>query len=153
MQASTLYGVTWSQWVHWLHLMCVMWCTVKLIPVEKKHIEKYNHHSVSIVCPAVCSGARQRKHQSSLGIVRGIYRRAVDSPHKGPVTRNMFPFDDVIMITQLSMWTWFEMCWQVSRYLLPATLLVRIQLKSNISLKNVHLEYYIQCPSWNPIIF
>ena len=29
--------------------------------------------------------------------MRGIHRRPVNSPHKGPVTRIMFPFDDVIM--------------------------------------------------------
>ena len=32
------------------------------------------------------------------GLVRGINRWPVNSPHKGPVTRKMFPFDDVIMI-------------------------------------------------------
>ena len=55
--------------------------------------------SVSIVYLAVCSGLDQRKHQSSawLAFVRGIHRRPVNSPHKGPVTRKMFPFDDVIM--------------------------------------------------------
>ena len=44
-------------------------------------------------------GADQRKHQSSasLAFVRGIHRRPVNSPHNGPVTRKMFPFDDVIM--------------------------------------------------------
>ena len=54
---------------------------------------------VSIVWPIVCSGADQRKHQSSasLAFVREIHRWPVDSPHKGPVTRNMFPLDDVIM--------------------------------------------------------
>ena len=54
---------------------------------------------VSIVCSLVCSGADQRKHQSSasLAFVRGIHRSPMDSPHKGPVTRKMFPFDDVIM--------------------------------------------------------
>ena len=52
----------------------------------------------SIVCSIVCSGADQRKHQSSasLAFVRGIHRRPVNSPHKGPVTRKMFPIDDVI---------------------------------------------------------
>ena len=47
---------------------------------------------VSIVCSAVCSGADQRKHQSSasLSFVRGIHRWPVDSPHKGPVTRKCF---------------------------------------------------------------
>ena len=55
--------------------------------------------TVSIVCSTVCSGADQRIHQSSasLAFVRGIHRWPVDSPHKGPVTRKMFPFDDVIM--------------------------------------------------------
>ena len=28
----------------------------------------------------------------------GIHRGPVNSPHKGPVTRKMFPFDDVIML-------------------------------------------------------
>ena len=53
----------------------------------------------SILCSAVCSGADQRIHQSSasLAFVRGIHRWPVDSPHKGPVTRKIFPFDDVIM--------------------------------------------------------
>ena len=51
------------------------------------------------VCSAVCSCAHQRKYQSpvSLAFVRGIHRSPVDSPHKGQVTRKMFPFDDVIM--------------------------------------------------------
>ena len=54
---------------------------------------------VSIVYPSVYSDADHRKHQSSasLTFVRGIHRWPVNSPHKGPVTRNMFPFDDVIM--------------------------------------------------------
>ena len=56
---------------------------------------------VSIVYSNVCSGADQRKHQScaSLAFVEGIHQWAVTSPHKGPVTRKMFPFDDVIMVT------------------------------------------------------
>ena len=40
-----------------------------------------------------------KKHQSSasLALVRGIHQSPVNSPHKWPVTRKMFPFDDVIM--------------------------------------------------------
>ena len=55
---------------------------------------------VSIVCATVVSGVYQRKHQSSasLAFVRGIHRRPVNSPHKMPVTRKLFPFDDVIML-------------------------------------------------------
>ena len=54
---------------------------------------------VSIVRSTVCSGADKRKHQSSasLAFKRGIRRRPVNSSHKGPVTRKMFPFDDVII--------------------------------------------------------
>ena len=54
----------------------------------------------SIVCSTVCSGAEQGKRQSfaSLAFVRWIHPSPVDSPHKGPVTRKIFPFDDVIMI-------------------------------------------------------
>ena len=53
---------------------------------------------VSIVHSTVCSGADQRKHQcsASLPFVRGIHRCPVIFPHKGPVTRKMFPFDDNI---------------------------------------------------------
>ena len=55
--------------------------------------------SLTIIYSSVYSGADQRKHQSSasLAFVRRIHRRPVTSPHKGPVTRKMFPFDDVIM--------------------------------------------------------
>ena len=55
--------------------------------------------SLAIVYLAVYPGADQRKRQSSasLAFVRGIHRWPVNSPHKGPVTRKMFPFDDVIM--------------------------------------------------------
>ena len=55
--------------------------------------------NLTIVYSIVYSGADQRKHQSSalLAFVRGIHRWSVNSPHKGPVTRKMFPFDDVIM--------------------------------------------------------
>ena len=56
--------------------------------------------SLTIVYSIVYSDADQRKHQSSasLGFVRGIHREPVNSPHKGPVTRKMLPFDDVIML-------------------------------------------------------
>ena len=58
-----------------------------------------NITSLTIVYSTVYSGADQRKHQSSasLAFVRGIHRSPVNSPHKWPVTRKMFPFDVVIM--------------------------------------------------------
>ena len=64
------------------------------------------------VYSAVWLGADQGKHQSSasLAFVRGIHRRPGKSPHKGPVTRKMFPFDDVITdrhqpeVAQYALW-------------------------------------------------
>ena len=55
--------------------------------------------SLIIIYSTVYSDADQRKHQSSasLAFVRGIHRGPVNSPHKWPVTRKKFPFDDVIM--------------------------------------------------------
>ena len=47
----------------------------------------------SIIYSTSCSGADQRKHQSFASWLLS----PVNSPHKGPITRNMFLFDDVIM--------------------------------------------------------
>ena len=54
--------------------------------------------SLTIVYSIVYSNTDQRKHQSSasLAFVRGIHRGPVNSPHKWPVARKMFPFDDDI---------------------------------------------------------
>ena len=53
----------------------------------------------TIVYSTVYSGVDQRKHQNSasLAFVWRIHRWPVNSPHKGPVTRKLFPFDDVII--------------------------------------------------------
>ena len=68
--------------------------------------------SLTIVYSIAYSDADQRKHQSSasLAFVRGIHRGPVNSPHKWPVTRKMFPFDDVIMIpvVQISPTIWHK---------------------------------------------
>ena len=64
--------------------------------------------SPTIVYSADYSGADQRKHLSPalLAFVRGIHRWPVNYPHKEPVTRKMFPFDDVVMIQ------YFALCWR-----------------------------------------
>ena len=60
--------------------------------------------SLTVVYLTVYSDADQRKHQSSasLTFVRGIHRGPVNSPHKEPVTRKMFPFDDIILYPAIS---------------------------------------------------
>ena len=69
--------------------------------------------SLTSVYSIVYSDADQRKHQSSasLAFVRGIHRGPVNSPHKWPVMRKMFPFDDVIMSLRcISMFHWYQFC-------------------------------------------
>ena len=56
--------------------------------------------SLTIVYSTVYSGTDQRKHQrsASLAFVWWIHRGLMKSPHtEWPVTRKMFPFDDVII--------------------------------------------------------
>ena len=57
-----------------------------------------NHQRLYIT--TVCSDADHRKHQSSasLAFVWGTRRWPLNFPHKGPVTRKIFPFNDVIML-------------------------------------------------------
>ena len=64
---------------------------------------------VSIAYSIVCSGTDQRKHQSSasLAFVRGIHHWTVNSPHKGPLTREMVPFHDVIMQVHCRSRIWY----------------------------------------------
>ena len=66
--------------------------------------------SLTSVHLPVYSGADKRKHQisTSLAFVRGIHRWPVNSPHKLPVTRKMFPFGDIIMIAVMRFsFSWF----------------------------------------------
>ena len=77
--------------------------------------EIYHHSDVIMIAMAsqitcvlllystVYSGADHRKNQSSasLAFLRGTHRWPVKYSHKGPETRKMVPFDDVIMIEEL----------------------------------------------------
>ena len=69
--------------------------------------------SLTIVYSTVYSGVDQRKHKSSasLTFVRGIHRWPVNSPHTWPVTRNMFPFDDVNM-SAMNLDFSYDVIWQ-----------------------------------------
>ena len=57
--------------------------------------------SFTIVYSTIYSDVDQRKQPSSalLAFVRGIHRGPLNSPYKWSVTRKMFPFDDVTMIS------------------------------------------------------
>ena len=90
--------------------------------------------SLKIVYSTVYSSVDHRKHQSSasLAFVRGIHRWPMNSPHKWPVTRKMFPFDDVIMNLKTLLWLHFiskifHICTDIYISCIPA---VRIDNKS-----------------------
>ena len=82
--SSLLYPIAW-RWTHY--------CDV-IMDVMASQIT-----SLAIVYSNVHSDVDQRKHDSSasMAFVWGIHRRTVNSTHKWPVTRKIFPFDDVIM--------------------------------------------------------
>ena len=91
--------------VHGLTLLALEWGISITLRWRHNGCDSVSNHR-----PHVCLLYRlfrrryQRKHQSSasLAFVRGIHRVPVNSPHKWPVTRKMFPFDDVIMSDQVT---------------------------------------------------
>ena len=115
MYHDTLSYVFRKQWQH-QHVIKLPRAVPKKAIVERASNRNNFHYndvimstmasqvtSLKIVYLTVYSGADQRKLQSSasLAFVRGIHRSPVNSPHKWPVTRKMFPFDDVIMISEI----------------------------------------------------
>ena len=58
--------------------------------------------SLTIVHSAVYSDKKKHQSSASLAFVRGIHWGPVNSPHKWPVTRKMFPFGDVIVNRRLA---------------------------------------------------
>ena len=96
----------WNVWLHYnAHLMVYHHNDVTM-GAKASQIT-----SLTIVNSIVNSDADQRKPQSSASLVfvSGIQQGPVNSPHKWPVTRKIFPFDDVIMfIHLLSWWCVFE---------------------------------------------
>ena len=69
--------------------------TENAVALRWRHKERdgVSNHQPHDCLPTVYSGADQRKHQSSasLAFVWGIHRSPVNFPHKGPVTRKLFP--------------------------------------------------------------
>ena len=96
-------------WHRWACGIIVFWIRVSLTPFTFSHYDDVimseiasQITSLTIVYSTVHSGADQSKHQSSasLAFVWEIHRWPVNFPHKWPVTRKIFPFDDVIMASQ-----------------------------------------------------
>ena len=102
----------WDQFPNRSQLSTIMACKSRYIPSFCGIHTPLGHYddaimseiasqitSLTIVYSTVLSGADQSKHQSSasLAFVWEIHRWPVNFPHKWPVTRKIFPFDDVIM--------------------------------------------------------
>ena len=81
------YSVAYNTWLWWFIIVTWSWR------------DGVWNDCLTIVCSTVYWGADERKHQSSalLASVQGIHRWPMISPHKWPVTRKMYPFNDVIM--------------------------------------------------------
>ena len=63
---------------------------------QNEHDGASNHQRLDCLLSRMFR-CRSKKTSVSLAFVRGIHRWPVNSPHKGPVTRKMFPLDGVIM--------------------------------------------------------
>ena len=106
--------------------------------------------SLMIVYSSVYSCADQRKHQSStsLAFVLEIHLGPVNPPHKGPVTRKMFPFDDVIAC--FSYWC-ITRIYHLKLHLFDDITDVMIS-PPNTASKNNHINDLMPCLSLVPLI-
>ena len=79
--------------LQWIKYLCA---TLQWRHNEQDGVSKHRPHD----CLLNRLSRRRSKKTSKLrvtGLCEGIHRWPVNSPHKGPVARKMFPFDDVIM--------------------------------------------------------
>ena len=89
-------------WRKYVSMNVTSTISTKCLPLQWRH---NGRDGISNHQPRDCLLNRlflKKKHQSSasLAFVRGIHRWPVNSPQKGPVTRIMFPFDDVIVYSR-----------------------------------------------------
>ena len=77
---------------------------INVISLQRRHNDRDGVTSVSIVYSTICWGADKKhtKAPRALAFVREIHRWPVDSPHKGPVMRKMFPLNVVFMIIYIN---------------------------------------------------
>ena len=99
---NTLLNIIYKHWFQYPTIMQL------LLHAYNEYVFNHTHYNgvimramasqvagASNVCFTVGSGADQRKHQRTF--VWGIHRSPVNSLHKGPITKKMFPFDDIII--------------------------------------------------------
>ena len=99
------------------HLLTIRWHSLlKLSPLHYNDVIMGAMTSQITNLRSVCltgySGAdKKNQNSASLPFVWEIHRCPVNFPHKGPVTRKMFPFDDVIMTRLLRVYPACTMPW------------------------------------------
>ena len=72
--------------------------------------------SVSIVYHSFKRRSKKTSKLRDTGLCEGIHRSPVNSPHKGPVTRTMFPFDYVIIFIACITCPYISKCDLVSKF-------------------------------------
>ena len=106
--------------------------------------------SLTNVYSTIYSDVDQRKHQSSasLASVREIHRWPMNSTYKGPVTRKMFPFDDVIMKhgeymynNNYAIYRWLNACALAMELLQSCTKISIFGLPRSCNQINIRREY------------
>ena len=114
---ATFSMAAWGWPLQWCHNEC----------------DGFLNHQPHDCLSTVYSVADYKKYQSpaSLAFVRGIHRWPVNSSHKGPVTRKMFQFDDVIMQSQPICFQTFYRKWTTCCLLIDPPLTLRLSWKSH----------------------
>ena len=146
----------WSTLIHRRHMDNLLWprcqrvtrCAINKCPHKTNKLIQWrlNEHDGAsnrhLDCLLNCLLRRrsERKYQSfmPLASVRGVHRWPVDSPPKGPATRKMFPFDDVVMhlMSPNSIRT---------IYRCTTTILVTYYLDPSSHLKSISVEISFHC--------
>ena len=103
---GTPYGVTMPRWVK----EHILWKHMKFDKIHYSARDGVSNHQ-RFDCLLTCLSRRRSKKTSKLRVTdlcEGNSPVTADSPHKGPVTQKMFPFDGVIMmcwiLTSRSYW-------------------------------------------------
>ena len=90
-----------KSWVWWFETpSCSLWrhCNVTVTPWWARWRLKSPASPILVQLFAQAQ-IKKTSNSASLAFVRGIHRLPVNSPYKGPGTRKIFPFDDVIIWT------------------------------------------------------
>ena len=99
-------------------MIFLRWCSVLSLQWRHNEHDGVSNHQPHD-CLLNCIFRRRWKKTSKrrvTGLCEGIHQWPVNSPHKGPVTRKMFPFEDVII------WSW----WRHAMETLSTTLSFRV---------------------------